>query len=129
MKLNINLDTVAGDDSLCALISEYPALAEIVDRTAKESGVPVSHWLPFMPNSDHANFAKHGIPALRLVAGFDKPQSRVQHILSRQDLPEIIRESELRNALAVTCAMAAVSLEMSDVALSALTQGATCPRV
>jgi len=53
----------------------------------------------------------------------------VQHILSRQDLPEIIRESELRNALAVTCAMAAVSLRMSDAALSALTQGATCPRV
>lgn len=129
LKLNINLDTVAGDDSLCALISEYPALVEIVDCTAKEAGVPVSHWLPFMPNSDHANFAKHGIPALRLVAGFDKPQSRVQHILSRQDLPEIIREIELRNALAVTCAMAAVSLRMSDAALSALTQGATCPRV
>lgn len=129
LKININLDTVAGDDTLCALISDYPALAGVVDNTAKRAGVPVSHWLPFMPNSDHANFAKHGIPALRLVAGFDNPESRVRHILSRGDLPGIIEESEMRNALAVTCAMASLALGMTDQELDALKSGSTCPGV
>lgn len=129
LKININLDTVAGDDTLCALISQYPALAGVVERAGALAGVPVSHWLPFMPNSDHANFAKHGIPALRLVAGFEKPESRVRHILSRGDLPDIILESEMRNALAVTCAMASLALGMSDPALDALKSGSTCPGV
>ncbi|WP_313623021.1 M28 family peptidase [Achromobacter sp.] len=129
LKININLDTVAGDDTLCALISDYPALAGVVDGATAQAGVPVSHWLPFMPNSDHANFAKHGIPALRLVAGFEKPESRVRHILSRGDVPGIILESEMRNALAVTCAMASLALGMSDRDLDALKAGSTCPGV
>lgn len=129
LKLDINLDTVAGDNALCALISEYPALAGLVDATAERAGVPLSHWLPFMPNSDHANFAKHGIPALRLVAGFENPQSRVRHILSRGDVPSIILESEMRNALAVTCAMASLALGMTDRELDDLKSGSTCPGV
>ena len=128
LKLDINLDTVAGDDTLCALISDYPALAGVVEDTATRAGVPVAHWLPFMPNSDHANFAKQGIPALRLVAGFEKPESRVRHILSRGDVPDIILEAEMRNALAVTCAMTSLALEMSDPELDALKTGSTCPR-
>lgn len=129
LKLDINLDTVAGDDTLCALISDYPALAGVVEETAVRAGVPVSHWLPFMPNSDHANFARQGIPALRLVAGFEKPESRVRHILSRGDVPDIIREDELRNALAVTCAMASLALALTDQELDALKAGSTCPSV
>ncbi|MNL31913.1 hypothetical protein D3C87_1537300 [compost metagenome] len=82
-----------------------------------------------MPNSDHANFARHGIPALRLVAGFDRPESRVRHILSRGDVPDIIRESEMRKALAVTCAMASVALGMTDQELDALKTGSTCPGI
>ena len=106
LRLNINLDTVAGDDSLTALISDFPQLARLVEDTARLAGRPVGHYLPLMPNSDHANFAAHGIPALRLVAGFDRPQSRVSAILSGDDLPGVVNEEELRRALRVTCAMA-----------------------
>lgn len=120
LKLNINLDTVAGDDTLAALISDFPALAGYVARAAQAAGVPVASWLPLMPNSDHANFARHGIPALRLVAGFDRPDSRVNRILSAEDTPDIIRASELRRALAVTCAMGALALALDDAQLDAL---------
>ncbi|OZI76534.1 M28 family peptidase [Bordetella genomosp. 2] len=120
LKLNINLDTVAGDDTLAALISDFPALAGYVARAAQAAGVPVASWLPLMPNSDHANFARHGIPALRLVAGFDRPDSRVNRILSAEDTPDIIRPSELRRALAVTCAMGALALALDDAQLDAL---------
>jgi len=120
LKLNINLDTVAGDDTLTALISDFPALAGYVAKAARGAGVPVASWLPLMPNSDHANFARHGIPALRLVAGFDRPDSRVNHILSAADTPDIIREPELRRALAVTCAMGSLALGLDDAGLDAL---------
>ena len=120
LRLNINLDTVAGDDSLTALISGFPQLAGFVEESARLAGTPVGHYLPMMPNSDHANFAAHGIPALRLLAGFDRPQSRVNAILSGEDLPALVREPEMRRALRVTCAMAWQALTASDQTLDRL---------
>ncbi|SAI72413.1 Arginyl aminopeptidase [Bordetella ansorpii] len=120
LKVNINLDTVAGDAGLMALISDFPGLEPLVGQAAEASGVPVGTWLPLMPNSDHANFARHGIPALRLVAGFGKPQSRVNNILSAGDLMSVIEEAEMRQALAVTAAMADAALAMSDAQLAQL---------
>ncbi|MDQ8031410.1 M28 family peptidase [Bordetella genomosp. 1] len=122
IKFDINLDTVAGDMSLTALISEFPALERVVSKAGASAGVPVGTWLPLMPNSDHANFARHGIPALRLTAGFGKPDSRVNRILSAGDVPGIIEERELRQAVAVTCAIAELALGMSDAELDALAQ-------
>jgi hypothetical protein len=118
--LDINLDTVAGDDSLTALISGFPALAGFVEASARLAGTPVAHHLPLMPNSDHANFAAHGIPALRLLAGFDRPESRVRAILSSDDLPDVVREEELRRSLRVTCAMAWQGLTASAQSLADL---------
>ncbi|MNT93023.1 hypothetical protein D3C72_2344030 [compost metagenome] len=53
----------------------------------------------------------------------------MRHILSRGDVPDIILESEMRNALAVTCAMASLALGMTDQELDALKSGSTCPGV
>jgi len=120
IKLNINLDTVAGDDSLTALISDFPALEPYVEQASQIAQVPIATWLPLMSNSDHANFARFGIPAFRLVAGFDRPNSRVNNILSSGDLPAIIKESELRQALRVTCALAKIALDKTEDELNAL---------
>lgn len=120
LALDINLDTVAGAKSLTALISDFPALAPFVADAAETSGVPMGTYLPLMPNSDHANFAQHGIPALRLVAGFGQEDSRVNYILSGGDLPEVVEETELRRALKATCAMADLGLQMTLPALAAL---------
>ena len=117
LRLNINLDTVAGDDSLTALISDFPQLAGFVEASARLAGTRVGHYLPLMPNSDHANFAAHGIPALRLLAGFDLPASRVNAILSADDLPHLVRDEEMRRALRVTCAMAWQALTAADQTL------------
>jgi hypothetical protein len=120
LKLNINLDTVAGEDTFTALISGFPALAAFVDQVALDVNRQVGSYLPLMPNSDHANFARHGIPALRLVAGFDKPTSRVNNILSPGDVPAVVREEELRNAVRITTAMAWRGLTMGEAELDAL---------
>src|SRR5690606_4166171 len=67
--LNVNLDTVAGGSRLTALTSEFPALDDFVRAATRAVGIPVATHRPMMSNSDHYNFAQHGIPALRLVAG------------------------------------------------------------
>ncbi|ARP94891.1 M28 family peptidase [Bordetella genomosp. 13] len=120
LKVDINLDTVAGDAELTALISGFTGLEPLVRQASQAAGVPVGTWLPLMPNSDHANFAHHGIPALRLVAGFGKPESRVNNILSAGDVTSVIEEEEMRRALAVTAAMADAALSMSDAELGRL---------
>ncbi|MBU4609744.1 M28 family peptidase [Achromobacter sp. GG226] len=120
LKLDINLDTVAGDARLTALISDFPALAPLVHEAGAAAGVPVDTYLPLMPNSDHANFAKHGIPAMRVVAGFDRPESRVNNILAAGDVPEIVKEEELQQALAFTGALGALALCLNDAQLQAL---------
>lgn len=113
LKLNINLDTVGGDDTLTALISDFPLLENFVGASASMAGVAVGTWLPLMANSDHANFARHGIPALRLVAGFGRPESLVNRILSADDRPSLVLERELRQALRVTCAMGWTGMTLS----------------
>jgi len=63
------------------------ALAQAADvdkrRAAGKSigrlaGLPIATHLPLMANSDHANFAANGIPALRLIAGFNAPNSNLR---------------------------------------------------
>jgi hypothetical protein len=121
-KLNINLDTVAGDDKLTALISEFPALDGFVRETADQARMEIATYLPLMSNSDHYNFARYNIPALRLVAGFDRPDSRVKHILSRQDTRDKVNASEMYQALAAACALVMRALQLSDAELESLAQ-------
>jgi Zn-dependent M28 family amino/carboxypeptidase len=54
-----------------------------------------------MPNSDHYSFARHGIPALRLVAGFGRAQSNVRHILTRGDTRDKVARQDLEAAVHV----------------------------
>src|SRR6184192_1174109 len=71
MAININLDSVGGAPGLTALTSGFERLDAWVKATAARAGLPIATHLPLMPNSDHANFAAHGIPAVRLIAGFN----------------------------------------------------------
>jgi aminopeptidase YwaD len=103
--LNVNLDTVAGGRRLTALTSECPALTPLVARAAAASGVPIGVYQPLMTNSDHANFAAHGIPALRLVAGFEDPASDVRHVLTAADTRDKAELTELRTAAIAAAAM------------------------
>ena len=122
LKLNINLDTVAGDDKLTALISEFPALDGFVRAAAGDAGMEIATYLPIMSNSDHYNFARHNIPALRLVAGFDRPDSRVRHILSRQDTRDKVTTDEMYRASAAVSTLTIRALNTSPVELERLAQ-------
>jgi Zn-dependent M28 family amino/carboxypeptidase len=112
--LNVNLDTVAGDARLTALTSEFPALDTFVREAAASVGMAVGIYRPIMANSDHFNFARHGIPALRLVAGFDRPESNVRHILTAADTRDKVASEELKSAALLAAALVWRALNATD---------------
>jgi Zn-dependent M28 family amino/carboxypeptidase len=120
--LDLNLDTVGGDAHLTALTSEFPRLETFVRETAAAAGIPVGTYTPLMGNSDHYNFARHGIPALRLVAGFDRPDCNIRHILTRGDTRDKVAPGEMENAARLTAALLARALTARDDEMAGLKQ-------
>lgn len=112
--LNVNLDSVAGAGRLTALCSGFPALGGFVRDVSARAGLPVGVHLPLMENSDHANFAAHCIPALRLVAGFDEPGSNLRHVLTAADTRDKVAEAELRVAAVAAAALTWEALTIPD---------------
>lgn len=102
MRMNINLDTVAGDGRLTALTSDFPALDAWVKKAAQENGLELGTYLPLMQSSDHFHFARHGIPALRLVAGFDQVKSSVRNVLTPLDKRALVDARHMANAARLT---------------------------
>jgi aminopeptidase YwaD len=120
MALNINLDSVAGASGLTALTSGFERLDAWVQEAAARAGLPLATHLPLMPNSDHANFAAHGIPALRLIAGFSAPHSNLRYLLTAADTRDKVRPQELAEALRIATALAWEALTAADAMLSSL---------
>ena len=54
-----------------------------------------------MRNSDHFNFARHGIPALRLIAGFDDANASARYLLTEADTRDRVSAGELRRGAVV----------------------------
>ena len=73
-----------------------------------------------MTNSDHANFAAKGIPALRLVAGFDEQQSQLRHVLTAADTRDKVAPMELHAAAQVAAAITWQALNADAAELAAL---------
>ncbi len=111
ISLVVNLDSVAGSSQLTALTSDFPALGPFLQSVASNNAASLAIHLPLMRNSDHANFADAGIPALRLVAGFDDPRANLRYVLTPADTRDKVRPDELAGAvvLAAACVMAAAN--------------------
>jgi len=114
--LVINLDSVAGSGHLTALTSGFAALGPFVQTVAADNRMTLAIHLPLMQNSDHANFALAGIPAFRLVAGFDEPEAELRHVLTPADTHDKVKREELCQAarLAAAIAMAAANVSRNE---------------
>jgi aminopeptidase YwaD len=73
-----------------------------------------------MANSDHANFAAHGIPALRLIAGFNAPDSNLRLVLTAADTRDKVQPQELDQALRIATTLTWQALGATDATLSSL---------
>ena len=106
--LNVNLDSVGGSADLAALTSGFAGLEPFLLRVADVAGIALRTVRPLMQNSDHANFALAGIPALRLVAGFDDPGANLRYVLTPADTRDKVAAGELtQSAILATAIVAA----------------------
>ncbi len=94
MRLNLNLDSVAGHGQLTALTSGFAHLPGLLQGAFSPLGIHE----PLMPNSDHANFAARGVPAARIIAGFNEPRSNLRFLLTAADRRQLTGDGELRAA-------------------------------
>ncbi|VCU68114.1 Aminopeptidase YwaD precursor [Pigmentiphaga humi] len=116
MALNVNLDSLAGSPRLTALTSGFERLGEFARAGAGLAGNDVGIHLPLMANSDHANFAACGIPAMRLIAGFDEPGSALRLLLTPADTRALVDEGQLRNAAVVAAGVLWQALRADSLA-------------
>ena len=105
--LNVNLDTVAGGQRLTALTSGFSGLEPFLLRVAQANAQQLRCVRPLQTNSDHANFALAGIPAFRLVAGYDEPGANVRFVLTPADRRDKVDATELVRAAQLTAALLA----------------------
>ncbi|WP_226574525.1 M28 family peptidase [Acuticoccus sediminis] len=96
--LNVNLDSVAGGASLTALTSGFAGIEPFLLDAAGSAGIPLGLHRPFQSNSDHANFARAGIPAFRLVAGFGDTGAAARYVLTARDTRSAVQPGELTRA-------------------------------
>jgi aminopeptidase YwaD len=112
MSVVLNLDTLCGSSNLTCLVSGFAELQNFVSRSCSTMGVDeLPCYLPLMRNSDHFNFAQRGIPAIRLVAGFDEPKAGARFLLTEVDTRERVSLDELRRATITAGVLAWSALE------------------
>jgi aminopeptidase YwaD len=70
--------------------------------------------------SDHANFAAHGIPAVRLLAGFNAPDSNLRLLLTAADTRDKVHPDELDHALLLATTLTWQALVATDATLLSL---------
>jgi aminopeptidase YwaD len=112
--LNVNLDSVGGSPNLAALTSGFAHLEPFLLGVAEVGGTSLRTVRPLMPNSDHANFALTGIPALRLVAGFDDPNANLRYVLTPADTRDKVSKAELAQAATLAANIVAAACTVSD---------------
>lgn len=117
--LNVNLDSVAGSADLAALTSGFAGVEPFLLQVAAANGQRLRTVRPLMTNSDHANFAAGGIPAIRLVAGFDDPAANLRLVLTPADTRDKVDEADLRRATMLTAAIVAAACEADPAAAAA----------
>jgi len=120
----INIDSVGFDPALAALTSDFPGLGDFLKTRAAALGIPLRIHEPLQSNSDHANFAKHGIPAFRLVAGFGTGGGPAADLLTSRDTRDRI-DMSLLSASATLVASIAHGMLHADCDLKAELSGAT----
>jgi hypothetical protein len=123
MAMNLNLDSIAGSPNLTALTSGYPALGDFVQGAAAAAGHDLAVHLPISVSSDHANFAHHGVPALRLIAGFNEPNSRLARLLTAADTRDVAGPGELARATEIAGAILWKALTAEEADMAALREG------
>lgn len=118
IKLNVNLDSVAGGDHLTALTSNFAGLEPFLLEQSESCDVPLGLYRPHQMNSDHGNFANAGIPAFRLVAGFNDTSAATRLVLTPEDTRDKVSAEELAKAARLAWQITTAALDASPEMVS-----------
>jgi Iap family predicted aminopeptidase len=125
---DLNVDSVGSAASMTAMTSGFSTLQDFVLGSADAAGLAVHTFLPFRRNSDHANFAQRGIPALRLVAGFDEPGSRARFVLTSHDTRDKVDLQGVADAAQLLCTLVSRLCDLDAAACTRLRASSDTPR-
>ena len=117
---NLNLDTIVGGSRLTALTSGFAELGAFAVEAVNSIGVNLGVHVPLMRNSDHANFAAHGIPAMRLVSGFDELGSKIRFLLTQRDCVDLAAPEDFVEPMRVAWRILCAALTAPTEQLAAL---------
>lgn len=124
----LNLDSVVGNGRIAFLTGGFPELGPFLKETTRAVGVEVETIDRLMGNSDHFNFARRGIPAVRMMSGFGDPEALTRFLLTPADTRDKVEEGELKLAalvaaqvaLAAACRSGPVARHRSEDEIAAL---------
>ncbi|GFG50711.1 hypothetical protein CQY20_17795 [Mycolicibacterium agri] len=94
----INLDSIVGHPRLCALTGGDESMEKLLRHVSITTGPVIRPVRVHARNSDHYNFAAEGIPAMRLIAGYDYPDSQTRFVLTSADRMDLVDIDQLQHA-------------------------------
>src|SRR5262249_60558275 len=89
---------------------------------AARAGRPTGRPGAFRPNPAHPIFRSRGFPAVRLLAGFNAPDSNLRLVLTAADTRDKVRPEELDHALRIATTLTWQALSAADATLSSLAE-------
>ncbi|MFB8387773.1 M28 family peptidase [Microbacterium sp. NPDC055910] len=99
---NVNVDTPVGYPRLYGLTAGNPVILDLLQRASRLGGTPVHPIYAHTTNSDHANFLAAGIPAVRLIGGYNDESAGSRLLLTAADTRHRIEPLDLKHGAIVT---------------------------
>ncbi|SDX66779.1 PA domain-containing protein [Albimonas donghaensis] len=114
ISLCVNIDSPVGGAGLAALTCGAAGIEPMLLRAAEARGETLRLHRPFQANSDHANFARAGIPGFRLVAGFGEHDAAARLVLTPFDRRDLVSDAALRRAADLAETITRAALDAND---------------
>lgn len=108
---NVNVDTPVGYSRVFGLTAGHPRILEILREASVAGGTPVHPVYARTTNSDHANFLEAGIPAVRLIGGYNDDTAGSRLLLTAADTRHRVEPLDLKHGAIVTALVTLAALD------------------
>lgn len=102
---NINVDTPVGYSRIFGLSAGDDRILELLRRASNRGGTPIHPIYAHTSNSDHFNFLRAGIPAVRLIGGYNDETATSRLLLTSADTRQRVEPLDLRHGAMTTAAI------------------------
>lgn len=107
---NVNVDTPVGYPRLFGLTAGDPLILDLLRTASRIGGTPVHPIYAHTTNSDHANFLEAGIPAVRLIGGYNDESAGSRLLLTASDTRHRVEPLDLKHGAIVTALVTLAAL-------------------